>query len=122
MKKLNKIAGIIAFAVVLSVLVTPAVTAGVIGSNGSNTTESIGVIGSDGSNTTESIGVIGSNGSYSTESIGVIGSNGNSNTESIGVIGSNGSFSIQAGSGALWSAAFAVSPRLAAMLTRLGLI
>jgi hypothetical protein len=122
MKRMNKIAGIVAFAITLSVLVAPTVSAGVIGSNGSYATESIGVIGSNGSYSAESIGVIGSNGSYRTESIGVIGSNGNNNSESIGVIGSNGRHSIQAAGDGVWAAAFAVSPRLAAVLTRMGLI
>ncbi|TDI30039.1 MAG: hypothetical protein E2P03_09370 [Acidobacteria bacterium] len=122
MKSMKNIAGIIGFAVVLSILVTPVVSAGVIGSDGSYNTESIGVIGSDGSYNAESIGVIGSDGSYNTESIGVIGSDGNNHSESIGVIGSDGSYAIQVGGEGLWSVAFAVSPRLAAALARMGLI
>ena len=122
MKRMNKIVGIVTFAIVLSVFVVPAVSAGVIGSDGSYNTESIGVIGSDGSNNTESIGVIGSDGSYNTESIGVIGSDGRYNAESIGVIGSDGSNAIKAGGDGVWAAAFAVSPGLAAVLSRMGLI
>ena len=122
MKRMKKIVGVIAFAIVLSVLVVPTVSAGVIGSDGSYNTESIGVIGSDGSYNTESIGVIGSDGRNNTESIGVIGSDGRYNTGSIGVIGSDGSNAIQASGEGLWGMALNVSPRLASVLRRMGLI
>ena len=122
MKKMNKVAGIVAVAIALSFLVVPTVSAGVIGSDGSYNAESIGVIGSDSSYNTESIGVIGSDGSYRTESIGVIGSDGRNNTQARGVIGSDGSYTIQTGRDGLWAVAFGVSPRLAGVLTRMGLI
>ena len=124
MKKLNKVAGIIVLTGIIAILVSPTAMAGVIGSDGRYSAESIGVIGSDGSTSAESIGVIGSDGRHSVKSVGVIGSDDRNQVRQAGVIGSDGNYYGVIGSDGkgMWSVALSLSPRLASLIMRMGLI